>query len=370
MRARKNKNSQQRGFIEVVAAVVAGATVFLGTAAFSAGIQGDFQGVNGKSGDDSGGGIISDGGDGCYFDTSLDMTTATATKVQGTITGYYSPRQGQAHYNKGNYADEKEMNAPNDPRTASGFDVAKGAAAVDRSKYPFGTVFEIEGYGKFVAVDTGGKVNGTHLDLWSGVGDAGLLAANTIGNRSVIIKVYSWPGLSNDQLKKGIKRVCGAGMASVGKGCPAVAANATNIGSQLEKRNFSTYDYLPGVTKPNYNKPGRYWCTDLVHDSYKQAGFDITENQSAAFMSNWFKENAIYFVNGSGEPKPGDLIDMFQDGGSGHHVGVVVSSSGNCITTAEANTLGRNPKKYCLVGNKYYRSSGEIYGFGRLKNCQ
>jgi 3D (Asp-Asp-Asp) domain-containing protein len=50
-------------------------------------------------------------------------------------------------------------------RTATGTIPAQGTAAVDPSVFPFGTVFQIPGYGHAVALDTGGAVSGHIVDL-------------------------------------------------------------------------------------------------------------------------------------------------------------------------------------------------------------
>lgn len=64
---------------------------------------------------------------------------------------------------------------PNYGRTASGVMLDKGICAVDRGVFPFGTRFFIPGYGMCVAADTGGGVNGYHIDLGypDSVGDPG-----------------------------------------------------------------------------------------------------------------------------------------------------------------------------------------------------
>lgn len=85
-------------------------------------------------------------------------------------------------------------------------------------------------------------------------------------------------------------------------------------------------------------------------------------------MADWFKKKAIYFNNGSGNPAPGDFIDFFQNGGSGHHVGIVTSVNGSCFITAESNTRTRN-HRYCLKNGTYKGNGSRIFGFARLKNC-
>lgn len=51
-------------------------------------------------------------------------------------------------------------------RGASGGRCVYGTCAVDRSRFPFGTMFFVEGYGVAIANDTGGAVKDNVLDLW------------------------------------------------------------------------------------------------------------------------------------------------------------------------------------------------------------
>jgi 3D (Asp-Asp-Asp) domain-containing protein len=51
-------------------------------------------------------------------------------------------------------------------RTASGRMARPGTVAVDPSVFPMGTKFYIPGYGRAIARDTGGEINGRHLDLF------------------------------------------------------------------------------------------------------------------------------------------------------------------------------------------------------------
>ena len=50
--------------------------------------------------------------------------------------------------------------------TASGTRARKGTIAADRSRYPFGTVMYIEGYGYGTVEDVGGAIKGEHIDLY------------------------------------------------------------------------------------------------------------------------------------------------------------------------------------------------------------
>lgn len=50
--------------------------------------------------------------------------------------------------------------------TASGTKARHGTIAADTSKYPFGTVMYIEGYGYGRVEDRGGAIKGDHIDLF------------------------------------------------------------------------------------------------------------------------------------------------------------------------------------------------------------
>ena len=50
--------------------------------------------------------------------------------------------------------------------TASGTRARKGTIAADTSKYPFGTIMYIEGYGYGCVEDRGGAIKGEHIDLY------------------------------------------------------------------------------------------------------------------------------------------------------------------------------------------------------------
>jgi len=50
--------------------------------------------------------------------------------------------------------------------TASGIPVGPGVVAVDPSVIPLGTSLTIPGYGRGIAADTGGAIQGAHIDLW------------------------------------------------------------------------------------------------------------------------------------------------------------------------------------------------------------
>lgn len=70
--------------------------------------------------------------------------------------------------------------------TASGTETRMGTAAVDRRRYPFGTVFEVPGYGFAQAEDVGGAIKGNAIDLWFPSHEA----ARRWGRRRLKVKVW------------------------------------------------------------------------------------------------------------------------------------------------------------------------------------
>ena len=50
--------------------------------------------------------------------------------------------------------------------TASGTRARRGTIAADTSKYPFGTVMYVDGYGFGRVEDRGGAIRGDHIDLY------------------------------------------------------------------------------------------------------------------------------------------------------------------------------------------------------------
>ncbi len=50
--------------------------------------------------------------------------------------------------------------------TASGSNARKGTIAADTSRFPFGTIMYIEGYGYGRVEDRGGAIKGAHVDLF------------------------------------------------------------------------------------------------------------------------------------------------------------------------------------------------------------
>lgn len=66
--------------------------------------------------------------------------------------------------------------------------VHQGAAATDRSVIPEGSLIEIESLGTYISKDTGGAVNGWHIDVW----EPSCTVARQIGNSYRMVRITRW----------------------------------------------------------------------------------------------------------------------------------------------------------------------------------
>lgn len=104
-------------------------------------------------------------------------------------TGYYHPEEDQDRYATGSYEEDLELNGRG--ITASGKKVKKGHVAVDPSVIPLGTEFYSEDHGVLKAEDTGGRIKGNRIDIFTGDGENGLMKALKI-NGWVKLKILKW----------------------------------------------------------------------------------------------------------------------------------------------------------------------------------
>lgn len=74
--------------------------------------------------------------------------------------------------------------------TASGVRARTGTLAADTSRYPFGTVFHVPGYGYGRVEDRGGAIVGDSLDLWFPTH----CRAQEWGRQRLVVKVWMPPG--------------------------------------------------------------------------------------------------------------------------------------------------------------------------------
>ncbi len=104
-------------------------------------------------------------------------------------TGYYHPEENQDLYATGSY--EKDLKLNGRGITASGKKVSKGHVAVDPSVIPLGTEFYSEEHGILTAEDTGGRIKGNRIDIFTGNGKRGLIKALKI-NGWLKLKILKW----------------------------------------------------------------------------------------------------------------------------------------------------------------------------------
>lgn len=104
-------------------------------------------------------------------------------------TGYYHPEEDQDLYATGSY--EKDLKLNGRGITASGKKVVIGHVAVDPSYIPLGTEFYSEEHGLLKAEDTGGRIKGNRIDIFTGNGKKGLIKALKI-NGWLKLKILKW----------------------------------------------------------------------------------------------------------------------------------------------------------------------------------
>ncbi|NQT92647.1 MAG: 3D domain-containing protein [Lentisphaerae bacterium] len=73
--------------------------------------------------------------------------------------------------------------------TASGAMATRGTIAADTSRYPFGTVLHVPGYGYGRVEDRGGAIRGDHIDLFF----SSHRQAKEWGRKQVTVKIWSQP---------------------------------------------------------------------------------------------------------------------------------------------------------------------------------
>jgi len=104
-------------------------------------------------------------------------------------TGYYHPEEDQDFYATGSY--EKDLVLNGRGITASEKKVKRGHVAVDPSVIPLGTEFYTEEYGILKAEDTGGRIKGDRIDIFTGNGKNGLIEALKIRGW-LKLKILKW----------------------------------------------------------------------------------------------------------------------------------------------------------------------------------
>jgi len=265
------------------------------------------------------------------------------------------------------------------PYAAAGMRLALGAVAVppfnksnpniqgDKPDYPWGTTFEIPGYGTGVAVDHGAAIqkagirNGKwpatpydHIDIFVGWGKE---SCKKWGTKNVDVKVYwfdpkTYPSKNVDSF---VKRICSTTANTCG--AKIVARAKAELGYKPEKENHSKY--------LNYEKA--QWRAAFTSWVYKQEGYlNSVDPSSPGLLYNHSDKLKIIRRTYEEEilnPQPGDIFGVYSaSANSRTHVGIVESIDGDWIYTIEGNTSGDDVDR-----NK--RTIKSIKALARPKNC-
>lgn len=114
-------------------------------------------------------------------DQRLEVT-ATGYCACGSCCGWKRNWLGRPVYAYGsNKGKRKEVGV-----TATGTEAQPGVAAVDPRVFPYGSVFQIPGYGWARAEDRGGAIKGHHLDLFFDTHEEAL----QWGRRKIVVLVW------------------------------------------------------------------------------------------------------------------------------------------------------------------------------------
>lgn len=113
------------------------------------------------------------------------------------------------------------------------------------------------------------------------------------------------------------------------------------------------------------------WCCAFIYTCAKEtdnAGVMCQTNSCTAMM-NWFKQNGIFMPRATGKPQPGDLqfYDYDSDKSEAEHIGVVVSVSGNRVTTIEGNMGNGGPSTTRVEQTSTTITDSQIIGWARPK---
>jgi 3D (Asp-Asp-Asp) domain-containing protein len=110
------------------------------------------------------------------------------TEVKVVCTAYYGPSPDQDRFATGSYKKEVRLNGFG-KLTKSGTVPAPGTVAADPKVFPIGTTLYIPGYGLGVVEDTGKRIKGKRIDVFTGRGELGLDRAMAWGERKITVKV-------------------------------------------------------------------------------------------------------------------------------------------------------------------------------------
>lgn len=307
-------------------------------------------------------------------------TSSSASASTGALRGHYTITY---------YCNEKyphTCNAGPPYKTATGTEPTPGRTiAVDPSDIALGAHVVIDGH-EYVAEDTGGAVDGKHIDILVNT-HAEALQLGTRYNVPVYKVKYDgesmeesgeWSGWTDDN-REWVKAIYEQDWTELYCGIPNVT---DEVGRETD---------LSGVKFVNGSRPGHQsivniarsqegqvggrpywswygwdsrveWCACFVSWCANQDGVLNTKIPKFALCSDgveWFVEHGQWAKRGATTPVAGDIIFFSWNSNSKiDHVGIVIGSDANYVYTIEGNSRDK-----CRV-KSYPLNSSVIYGYG------
>ena len=295
----------------------------------------------------------------------------------------------RGHYTITYYCNEKyphTCNAGPPYKTATGTEPTPGRTiAVDPSDIALGAHVVIDGH-EYVAEDTGGAVDGKHIDILVDTHEEAL-QLGTRYNVPVYKIKYSgesmedsgeWSGWTDDN-REWVKAIYEQDWTELYCGIPNVT---DEVGRETD---------LSGVKFVNGSRPGHQSIVNIARNQEGQVGgrpfwswygFDSRVEWCACFVSwcankdgvldtkipkfalcsdgaEWFVQHGQWAKRGDTTPVAGDIIFFSWNSNSRiNHVGIVIGSDANYVYTIEGNSRDK-----CRV-KSYPLNSSVIYGYG------
>ena len=307
-------------------------------------------------------------------------TSSTATASTGGLRGYYTI----THYCNEKYP--HTCNAGPPYKTATGTEPTPGRTiAVDPSDIALGAHVVIDGH-EYVAEDTGGAVDGKHIDILVNT-HAEALQKGTRYNVPVYKIKYDgesmeesgeWSGWTDDN-REWVKAIYEQDWTELYCGIPNVT---DEVGRETD---------LSGVKFVNGSRPGHQSIVNIARSQEGQVGgrpywswygFDNRVEWCAIFVSwcanrdgvlgskiprfalcsdgaEWFVQHGQWAKRGDTTPVAGDIIFFsWKSNSKIDHVGIVIGSDNTNVYTIEGNSRDK-----CRI-NSYPLNSSVIYGYG------
>lgn len=109
-----------------------------------------------------------------------------------------------------------------------------------------------------------------------------------------------------------------------------------------------------------------HWCAAFISTIAIESSNNgcVPKDTSCTSQMNWFKSKGVWHEKSGYTPKAGDIIYFDWDySGDCDHVGLVISSRANTITTIEGNSGDGGPSTTSVKSNSYPLSYGPIRGY-------